>query len=71
MTTILTDADWVELASTRHGAYVLVDGQTVIDTGPYGRMLGAFTAEAGSGRALRVMSHTDYVAGLMRDEAAR
>jgi hypothetical protein len=69
--TALTDADWVALAANRHGVHVLVEGQTVIDTGPYGRVLGAFAAEAGSGRDLRVMSHTDYVTELMAEPTHR
>jgi hypothetical protein len=67
--TAFTPAEWLALAAKKHGAFVLVAGDLVAHRDVYLSVMGRFTLDLPAGRALRVMSHTDYVEQRMRRTA--
>lgn len=68
--TKLTEAEWVEAASNRHGFFVLVVDHRVETRDNWTRTLGRFTTEDKAGHRVRVMSHTDFVTRLVQFLAA-
>jgi hypothetical protein len=59
--TKLTEAEWAQLATGRHGAWVVVLDDNVIAEGPYLLALGHFFLNTHAGGRVKMVGHTDFV----------
>jgi hypothetical protein len=59
--TALTDVEWMQLVSKRHGAWVVVIDEHVVYEGVWLTALGYFLLNTHAGDRVKLVGHTDFV----------